>query len=296
MFLFFWNGEGYFEPGLNGGTIKFMSDDWKALFRQWLTGWVQHMKEEGYGYDKYAMYPYDESIRPTVCAVAKLIKEVDPKVMVYVNNTGSTPEEVANIAPYVDIWCPFLYDYLNNPPYQDRIDAKKAADQLLKKNPQFFWTYANPPGCAPEDAPSYRDYRLGPWRAWDLGMMGYGFWIYHYKSHWNNYKSPDGPNWSVTYPAQAPDAPAGISKKEIIVTGKRWEATREGVEDFVYLWMLREAVSKPGPSANSAAISRGKYLLEALPHRILSNGANPKLASEGKEAVLKELAELMANK
>lgn len=296
MLLFFWNAGAYFEPGVDGGKIKFMGDEWKTLFKEWLTDWVRHMKDLGYGYDSYAMYPYDETINPTVCSVAKLIKEVDPKVMVYVNNTGSTVDEVRNIAPYVDIWCPFLYDYLNNPPYQDRLEAKKAADQLLKKNPQFFWTYANPPGSAPEDAPPYRDYRLGPWRAWDLGMMGYGFWIYLYKSHWENYKHSDGPNWSVAYLSDAPDAPKWISKKEIVVPGKRWEATREGVEDFVYLWMLQQAVESPDAAAKPAALKQGKLLLDTLPKRVLAQDTNSRLADQAKEDVLRILDRLGVGK
>lgn len=296
MILFWWYASANIEKRSYPKGMEYMSDGWKALFREWLTDWVRHLKEKGYGYDRFAMYPEDETIRPSVRELVKLIKEVDPKILVYINNTGSTVEEVTNIAPYVDIWCPFLYDYLNNPPYQDRLDAKKAADQLLKKNAQFFWTYANPPGSAPETAPPYRDYRLGPWRAWDLGMMGYGFWIYYYKSHWNNYKHPDGVNWSVAFPGDAPDTPESVRGKELIVPGKRWEATREGIEDFVYLWMLREAVNKPGPSADAAAVRRGKDLLNTLPKRVLANDTNSRLASEAKEELLKVLAKLMSKK
>jgi len=296
MILFWWGADIYLAKRTYPTGIAYMSDEWKALFRDWLTAWVQHMKENGYGYDRFAMYPSDETISPFVCDLVKLIKQVDPKILVYINNTGSTVEEVTNIAPYIDIWCPYLYDYLNNPPYHDRVDVKKVADKLLRKNPNYFWTYANPPANNPETAPPYKDYRLGPWRAWNAGMMGYGFWIYYYKSHWNNYKHPDGVNWSVAYPGDAPDTPESIKGKELIVPGKRWEATREGIEDFVYLWMLREAVSKSGPSADPAAISRGKDLLNTLPKRVLANDTNPKLADEAKESVLGVLAKLGARK
>jgi hypothetical protein len=279
IIVFNWNAESYFE-----NNPKFGSDEWKVLFGEWLTSWVKHMKDKGYGYERYAMYPYDESLRPAVFNMVKLIKQVDPKLQVFVNNTGSNAQEVTNIAPYVDIWCPYLYDYLNNPPYDGNQDTKKLAARLLKKSQRTFWTYANPPGNAPEEAPPYRDYRLAPWKAWNAGMMGFGYWIYCYKSHWDNYKSADGPNWSVVYSSDAPDTPAVISKKEIIITSKRWEATREGIEDIVYLQMLKNAVNRG--SKNAAAKKTGQQLIRQLPGRVLSNENIPSLADSAKEQIL----------
>ncbi len=296
MILFNWGVENFMESGVNGGTIKYMSDEWKPLFKQWLVGWVKHMKEKGYGYEKYAMYPYDESLRPAVCDLVRLTKEVDPNVQVYVNNTGENEQNVTNIAPYVDIWCPYLYDYLNNPPYDGNRETKKLANQLLKKSRKNFWTYANPPGSNPEEAPPYRDYRLAPWKAWNEGMMGYGYWIYSYKTHWNSYKHEDGPNWAVVYFSDAPDAPAGISKKEIVVTGKRWEATREGMEDIFYLQMLKSAVSGSTKGKNPGAVKRGKELLSSVPEGVLANENNSSLAGAAKEAVLGVLGQLGVGK
>lgn len=293
MIVFNWGAENYIEtPGGNMAAVKFMSDEWKSLFREWLTGWVEHMKELGYGYERYAMYPYDESLRPAVCDMVKLTKQVDPKVQVFVNNTGSTSEEVANIAPYVDIWCPYLYDYLNNPPYDRNRETKEVAAQLLKKSQRLFWTYANPPGNTPEEAPPYRDYRLAPWKSWNAGTMGFGYWIYDYKTHWNSYKSEDGPNWAVVYFSDAPDAPAGLSKKEIVVTSKRWEATREGIEDCVYLQMLKTAVGAGAAEKNAAALKTARDLLDNAPRRVLAAEDNSSLADDAKEAVLAALSAL----
>jgi len=53
--------------------------------------------------------------------MVKLIKEIDPSIQIYVNSVGTTKQEVEDIAPYVDIWCPSLYDYLNRPPLDSNV-------------------------------------------------------------------------------------------------------------------------------------------------------------------------------
>ncbi|MBI3920292.1 MAG: hypothetical protein HY318_02650, partial [Armatimonadetes bacterium] len=85
MFLFAWNDA--LLTNLPGYT--FFSDQWKELFRSYLTGVVSHMKERGWGYDKFAIVPYDERLDKPVYNMAKLIKEIDPKIQICVNTTGT---------------------------------------------------------------------------------------------------------------------------------------------------------------------------------------------------------------
>jgi len=290
MIVLWWGAVNYLEP-----QKGFFSDEWKLRFRTWLTGLVSHLKEKGWGYDRFAMNPYDERLGPEVCRMVKLIKEIDPEIRVYVNSTGQTEQEVRDIAPYVDIWDPYLYDYLNRPPYDRLYEVKKAAATVLRKSvaDEFFWTYANPPGSRPKAAPPYRDYRVPLWRAWQLGMRGFGYWVYSYKTHWNSQKSKDGPGWAVVYLANAEDAPAGISQRELVVPGKRWEATREGVEDYVYLYMLRAAVRDAEKRGRSGkALDDARAVLLESPKRVLAEPMNTALADAAKEEILKAIVSL----
>jgi hypothetical protein len=271
----------------------FMTEAWQARFRGWLQGLVKHLAEQGFGYDKIVIYPYDETIGPNVAAVARLIKETDPKLRVYVNAIGQTEAQVRAIAPFMDVWCPYLYDYLGLPPYDRPAALRALAARLLRKDDRFFWTYSNPLSNQPKLAPPYRDYRLVPWRAWTLGMGGCGYWIYSYKTHWNSYQHEDGPNWAVVYLANAPDAPPGLSPKELVVPSKRWEATREGVEDYCYLYMLRQAITAAEQrKAASQALLTARETLSDLPAAVLREDSNATLADDAKARIIAAIAHL----
>ena len=267
----------------------FFSTEWKALFKDYLTGLVAHLKERGLGYDKFAAYPYDEKLDEKVCNMAKLIKEIDPNILVYVNNQG-TKAQARAIAPYVDILCSGIDGV-------DRIYGTHPADRnldyaLLAKKPEFFWTYANPMPPFPQAVSPYSWYRLAVWRAWKVGARGFGYWVYSYKTHWNSYGHKDGQNWAVVYFADAEDAPPGISKKELVIPSKRWEATREGVEDYVYLYLLKDAIQKAGGETSPEWLADAERVLAESPKAVLEDRENTALADKAKEDILKLLARM----
>jgi len=265
----------------------FFSEEWKARFRFWLTGLVSHLKEQGFGYDKFALQPYDERLDQPVCDMARLIKAIDPNILVYVNNQG-TKAQASAIAPYVDIACPGIDSV-------DRIYGSHPEDSnqdmtVLAKKPDYFWTYANPMPPLAQSVSPYSWYRMAVWRAWQVGSRGHGYWIYSYKTHWNSYRHEDGENWAVVYFADAEDAPPGISKRELVVTSKRWEATREGVEDYVYLRMLKDRAEKADGKGSAQWLRQAQDVLLTGPKAVLANPGNSGLADAVKERVLRVLA------
>jgi hypothetical protein len=295
IILFNWNREAYLKGDPHesvkkyGKQPEYMSAEWKANFRVWLRNWVKHMKAKGYGYDRYAMYPDDESLSPGAAEMAHLIKETDPNVLFYANHMGTNVDEAQTIAPYVDIYSPYLQDYENIPPYEPA-PHKDAANRLMKKKPQYFWTYSNPTSLEPQESSGYEDYRLAVWRAWREGFKGFGYYIYSYKTAWNSYDLTEWPTWSVVYFTKP-----GLSDKELVVPGKRWEATREGVEDYTYFDMLQKAVNKPRKGADPAAVREGRKLLAELPNRVIANPNDEMMADRGKEAILRVLSKIGAS-
>ncbi|MBI3920293.1 MAG: carbohydrate binding domain-containing protein [Armatimonadetes bacterium] len=284
MIVLSWNPDAYLEkiPG-----FEFFGDKWTALFRSYLTGMVSHLKEKGWDNSKFAIHPYDERLDAKVCRMAKLIKEIDPRINVVANSTG-TPEDIRNIAPYVNIFMPHYSSFM----YDVSAEVRNLATKLLPKSDQFFWTYTNAVPPFPQESSPYADYRLAVWRAWEANMGGFGYWIYCYKTHWNSYKHEDGENWSVVYLANAKDAPAGLSKKELVVTGKRWEATREGVEDYVYLRLLKDRLEKADGKVSPELLNEAKAILLQSPKTVLADPRNTGLAEAAKEKVLKVLSRL----
>lgn len=94
------------------------------------------------------------------------------------------------------------------------------------------------------------------------------------------------------YLAEVDDAPPGISKKELIIPGKRWEATREGVEDYVYLSMLRDAIRDAGRSVSPESLSRAREVLADSPRKVLGNVNDARLADRAKEDILKVIIDV----
>lgn len=432
--LFFWASKAFLEPTGNWsashpesiGRPKFMTPQWKQLFREWLTGWVAHMKKRGIGYDGFIMHPYDERGGSNVQAMIKQIKAVDPRIRVAFNGAmGRTTDEIENnIAPYIDVWIPNLYHYLDTggvngnmsqvvavkaktkytlsfygkngsasiyydlifdgstsrhaqsldaarwrqesfefttaadtsqvnirffPTVGDRtilIDdvvlrcgdgpnlvkngdmeqgaspthwstssatfkintrdphggrqcaeinniplpptpGKLAAKRMLgPASGKSVWTYANPVGIGPLRASPYADYRLPVWRAWREGMTGFSTWKYS-AAHWD--ATDKGPNWNMVYRSDLPDCPPQVSKRELVLPGKRWEASREGVEDYVFLWMLREAIENANGDTAAA-----KKLLAQSPDTVLGDTENAALADRAKKDILQAIVELTA--
>ena len=64
------------------------------------------------------------------------------------------------------------------------------------------------------------------WWAWYYGARGVGFWSYSDTGGSSAWEDVDGrrPDWAVVY-----ETPRGI------VSSRRWEAFREGLEDYVLL-------------------------------------------------------------
>lgn len=109
MIIFWLHSPSYIEK-----QKGYLSDEWKGQFKIWLQALVKHLKERGWGYDRFALCPADESLAPNVFKLVKVIKEIDPKNLIHINSTGegvSSKQDILNIAPYTDIWAPFLYDY-----------------------------------------------------------------------------------------------------------------------------------------------------------------------------------------
>ena len=183
---------------------------------------------------------------------------------------------------------------VKNLPSTARKASKEAAKRLLAKpKDKLFWTYANPIGVGPTKANPYDHYRLAVWRAWKEGMDGYSFWKYG-GGRWDS--TGKGANWGVVYRTDKPGCPPEVSKRELVVPGKRWEATREGVEDYTCLYLLKRAISEHPGGAASKAAREGEKLLASWPEEVLENAYNPLLADRAKRQIIEAILELSSTR
>ena len=135
----------------------------------------------------------------------------------------------------------------------------------------------------------YEDYRLAVWRAWNAGMTGFGYWVYNYSSSWDG---AGGRQYAVVYRTNAADCPAEVSKREPVIPSKRWEATREGLEDCAYLHLLRRAIDDWPPGTRAKDSKGATSLLASWTEKVLNNGHDPLLADEAKTQIIKAIIEL----
>jgi hypothetical protein len=213
---------------------------------QWLRAWVKHLADLGVGYDGFALYPIDEPdlVKGRIDAyllMAKLAREADPRIRMYTDPYGFiTEDELRSMLPYVDIWCPNRSGLV--------LDKKNEAKlATIKGSGKAVWMYECDDNAKHQSPLGY--YRGSAWLAWRHGMTGIGFWSYC--------TSPDDP-WFVPGPRQEFLL---VYPGNGVVSSKRWEAVRDGIEDYGMLAELRRRLERVGASARPEDVEAARRLL-----------------------------------
>jgi hypothetical protein len=266
------------------GRVEWMTPEWKAVFSQWLRNLVTHLKDAGVRYDKFALYPFDESLCDEFYKLAKLIKATDPKVRIYTNSFGRGPKEFVRFRGLIDIWCLQDSHCMRRPQWLEQI--KGFGKQV--------WTYECLRPAKAKDPYSY--YRLMPWRAFKRGQTGAGFWIYYHGFNfqtstvpWDDTLKPQGFS-GVVYGSRG--SPVG-RLAENIVPSRRWEAWREGVEDYQYLYELQQEINKIRQK-DPATANKAQKTLDRQVSRVLNNRHDRKIVYETREILSDTLLRLVS--
>jgi hypothetical protein len=201
-----------------------LSPAWRARFIAWIREWDARLLRSGLRHQDYAMYPVDEpgsdKDRARLILLAGLIKAANPEIRVY--TTLHRPEFLNDeLIAAVDIFQ--LNGAALSVPTIDR----------LKHSGKTIWTYATEGGGKAANPAGF--YRAQGWNAFLLGLDGFGFWSYadagRSGSVWDDFDDVR-PDLAVVY-----DGPNGI------LSSRRWEAWREGVQDYRLLMAARDAAN-----------------------------------------------------
>jgi len=251
----------YLDMKTAGNRARFgqwMTESWKKGFSEWVLGVSRHLLNRGLTYEQFAFYPFDETIEDDFYQVAKLIKKVHPKLQIFANWFGSAEFDFRRALEVVDIWCPQEKHCRTYPAYLTAVKAR---------NPNKVWTYnAEGPGRANHP---YSHYRLLPWRGFDLGLSGAAFWVYvdfGPASPWDDTERAVG-YYGVVYSSQT--APID-TRGEKLIPSRRWEAWRQGVQDYEYLTRLERASGNP-PSGREETITQARHYLSSTVSRFLND-------------------------
>jgi hypothetical protein len=182
----------------------------------------------------------------------------------------------------VDIWCPVSHHY-------DHVEAEKR-----RAHGERFWWYVCTGPKAPYctlfiDHPA-TELRVWHWQTWQRNIVGTLVWRANYwtssaafpdqpqdpyadpMGYVSGYSTPRGVRryWGngdgrFIYPPLAATVPGRSGNEPVIappVSSIRWEMIREGVEDYEYLYLLRELIQENRDRLTAEAITEFESLLE----------------------------------
>lgn len=234
----------------------YLSSEWKDWFKGLYLTLVKSAARAGFTEEQLYLYPFDEVHGKDIdrfVAFASWAREEIPSIKFY----GTLErKEALRVLPYLDI-----------AQVIDRDDLLEDARRSKKE----IWIYGaadNTKSLSP-----YSYYRLMAWKAFYLGFKGAGFWNYadtgsgdNPGSAWDDFDG-DRPDFAVIYEG----ANGGI------VSSRRWEAWRMGVEDYELLTMY--------------AKSKGEDAARALAKGVLSHPVDTGKADEARRIILHELSQ-----
>jgi len=243
-------------PGLRS---KLGSAEYKADLKVFLDDLIAHLAARALDTNHFALYPFDEpggngwnAVKELV-ELGKQLRAVNPGVMLYVDGGGELSMFQA-MAPYIDVWCPPIPMLTEKSPVMD----------LVRHNGKLLWSYdcgygySRPVGANLKNINLVGQYRTSALFAFRHSATGIGYWCYNQGGDpWGRVDM----EYMLVYPGE---------KKP--VTSRRWEAVREGIEDYRILAALRKTLDTN--SCTAAARGRIKHLLEVSLPGLLDQGYN----------------------
>lgn len=197
------------------GRYTFMDNDWKVWFKSWYGELTKATIIAGISKNDLYFYPYDEMDG----------KRIDD----FIAFASWARKEISGIR---------LYATINNKnamkalPYLDVAQIVNRDELLTQTNSKSteLWLYdARDPA---KSLSPYSYYRLMAWKAFFKDYKGIGFWAYADSTGtaWDDFDG-ERPDYAVIYEGEG----------NTIISSRRWEAWRIGIEDYELLTMYAKA-------------------------------------------------------
>ncbi len=271
--------QGRHEGNINGFGIE--TPQYQAMFSSYVKQIESHLREKGWLKMAY-IYWFDEPGENDYAFVrtrCEMLKKYAPSLQMML-----TEQFEESLAGPIDIWCPISFSYNH-----DKAQERKS------KGERFWWyvcTAPRGPYCTLFLDHPATDLRVWLWQTWQRNITGIliwqtTYWNSHKDSAQNPYEDPMSyisgslpqEHWDYRtflgywgngdgrflYPPLAAAAPGISGSKPILdapVSSIRWEMLREGIEDYEYLWLLRDLIAKHRASLTPEQIKAFESLLE----------------------------------
>ena len=237
--------------------------------------------------DKAYLYTYDEPKYgdPHVAEVAKMVHKADPQLknMVCLHMLDN-PDKYPGWGDDIDIWC------LRNVTFNE-----KMAKAYMDKGKDVWIYVSGPEPPYPTLVIDYpaMSYRIIPWMCWKYGIKGYLSWCVNFWEE-NPWQNPMNTKWEqngngfLYYPGK--DAP---------VSSIRLEVTRDGLEDYEYLYLLQQKIKavkdKNMEAENQELLKKAEALLtidNAIASSMSDYTKDPQLINKRRDDIAKMIESL----
>jgi hypothetical protein len=211
----------------------------QKTFAEALRWYADHIRSLGIDYEDYAIYLQDEpglmgrdANFEAFVARVKQFKAAQPRLQLYANPAGGARADLLRpLQDLIDVWAPDLHLVREQP---------EELKQIFQHG-KHYWHYEAPADQRTLDPLGF--YRMKPWVAFQMGMTGGGYWVYSQSDYWLADGS-GGSEYGSVYPTDRGP-----------VTTKRWEASRDGIQDFELLWLLRQTAEQSPLPARQRALA-----------------------------------------
>jgi len=266
-----------YEPQI--GRFGEATPQYQATFSSYVKQLESHLRAKGWLEMAY-VYWFDEPDPKDYAFVRsgmERLKRYAPGL-----KTMLTEEPVDALAGPVDIWCPVTPNY-----------DHQAAEKRRAQGERFWWYVC----CGPKapyctlfiDHPA-TELRVWLWQTWQRDVRGILVWESNYwtssaaypdtpqnpyedpMGYVSGYSTPKGTKrfWGngdgrFLYPPRAAAVPGASGPGPLVqapVSSIRWEMLREGIEDYEYLYLLRDLVAKQRARLAPERVKQLETLLE----------------------------------
>ena len=236
-------------------------------FTEMLKAYADHLRAKGW-LDRAYVYVYDEAPKsawPEVKKIDRAIKEAAPEVRIL--QCLNEPEGVKELTGFADVFDVYVAQY-----------HKAGVAPSQKKGAEVWLALC----CYPMDHPNLfieyplLDARVTPWICWKYKANGFEYWS---TTSWgaNNRKGDKWPKvpWVANtfgrYNGDGHLLYPGADRKPY--SSIRFEALRDGLEDYEYLWTLRALLQQAEDAKQSGAALDAARKLLTLDELVRETGA-----------------------
>jgi len=273
--MIFWPAYGDGFTCADGTKLELLSEPGRRALVNLLRAFFERMSQLGYGMDRFAILPFDETHSKTLkgspdeniaktVEVMKLLRKEFPDLEIMMTLTYyAFPKDVAAMAPYLDVAVPLLRWPVkltrNAPPSYNPREAFAESiwptlDAEREKRGMEIWSYHIASGKSDD---LLLDNRAYPIRAVGAGMTGVGTWAYNVYTG-STWDDTDGKPW-VDYIYVYDGGEDHTLNKQLNPTGERvvpsirWEALRAGIQDARLLLHLKKVAAQDACPADLKA-------------------------------------------